>query len=197
MRAPHSLGLDNAPRYAYGVAAVLLLTVAFCLTLIVVVIPGLAAEARPPVSLLLQLVVFAGAAVILFYLRSSDATAALSVLALALSGMANAGPPGGVAWAGTGGALVTGLSWIAMPFAFPVIALAILYFPVKSGLLARRPWVHAIPWIAAAPMLVIGTSRALNLWGVNALAPVVSWSDANPVAFYGSFSAALAIYVFA
>ena len=197
MRGPHSLGLDNAPRYAYGVAGVLLLTVVFCITLIAIVIPELPPEARPPFSLLLQLIVFSGAAVILFYLRSSDATAALSVLALALSGVANAGPAGGVAWPGAGGEFVSGVAWIATPFAFPVIALAILYFPAKSGLLDRHPWVHAVPWVAAAPMLVIGTSRALHLWGLDALAPVVSWSGANPIVFYGSFSAALAINVLA
>ena len=58
------------------------------------------ADARPPAAQILQLIVFTGAAVVLFFLRSSDATAALSVLALALSGIANASPARGFVWSG-------------------------------------------------------------------------------------------------
>jgi predicted Ser/Thr protein kinase len=190
-------GPDRAPRVTLGVAALLGFTLLFCVALVGIVLPQLPAAARPPLSLIVQLLVFAGAAVILFLLRSSDATAALSVLALALSGMANAGPPRGVVWDVPFGAFVTGSAWIATPLAFPVIALAILYFPTRSGLLERRPWLQAVPWIAAAPMLVIGVGRALHLWGVPGLAGFVAWSEAHPLAFYGSFSAALAINVLA
>ena len=195
MRGPHALGLDNAPRYAYGVAGVLLLTLIYSVVQIGFVLPALPLEARSSIGQILQLLVFAGAAVVLFLLRSSDATAALSVLALALSGMANSGPPPGAEWTGPFGSFVTGLSWIAGPVAFPVIALAILYFPAKAPILDRFPLLHALPWITAAPMLVLGAARALHLWGVDALAPLTAWNASNPGVYYGAFSAALALNV--
>ena len=193
MRGPNVLGLDNAPKYAYGVAGVLVLTVAYAVVQIGIVRPAVPLALQVPAGQLVQLVVFTTAAIVLFLLRSSDATAALSVLALALSGIANSGPPGGAAWPGVAGEALTGLSWIAMPIAFPVIALAILYFPSKSPLLDRHPSLHAVPWLIASPMLVIATARALHLWGMSGLAEIVAWSAAHPGLFYGSFSAALAL----
>ena len=193
MRGPNVLGLDNAPRYAYAVAGVLVLTVAFAIVQIAIVRPTLPFADQVPPGQLVQLVVFTAAAIVLFLLRSSDATAALSVLALALSGIANSGPPAGSAWPGFAGEALTGISWFAMPIAFPVIALAILYFPSKAPLLDRHPSLHALPWLLAAPMLVIATARALHLWGINGLTEIVEWSAAHPGLYYGSFSAALAL----
>src|SRR5687768_7748485 len=140
MRESHVLGLDNTPRYAYAVAAVLLIAVAFSIVQISVR-PSLPADQQAPAGMVLRLIVFTGAATALFLLRSTDATAALCVLALALSGIANAGPPGDP-WEGIAGRALTGLSWIARAFAFPVIALAILYFPGRSPLLRRYPVLH-------------------------------------------------------
>ncbi len=197
MRGSKALDLDNAPRYAYAVAAVLLLTVGYCALQIGVVLPALPPEIRPARGMMVQLLVFTGAAIALFLLRSSDATAALSVLALALSGIANSGPPRGVEWDVPLGAVVTGISWIANPIAFPIIALAILYFPSRSALLDRYPAAYAVPWIAAAPMLVLGIGRTLHLWGVDALAPLTAWDDQHPGLFYGSFSAALTLNILA
>ena len=193
MRGPNVLGLDNAPKYAYGVACVLVLTVAYAIVQIGIVRPTLPAALQVPAGQLLQFVVFTAAAIVLFLLRSSDATAALSVLALALSAVANSGPPGGAVWPGVAGEALTGLSWMATPIAFPVIALAILYFPSKSPLLDRHPSLHAVPWLVASPMLVIGIARALHLWGMDSLAGIVEWSAAHPGVFYGSFSTALAL----
>src|SRR5687768_17621468 len=167
MRGPNVLGLDNAPRYAYAVAGVLVLTIAYAIVQIGIVRPALPSELQVPPGQLVQLVVFTVAATVLFMLRSSDATAALSVLALALSGIANSGPPGGAAWPGVAGEALTALSWIATAVAFPVIALAILYFPSKSPLLDRHPPLHALPWIVASPMLVLATARAFHLWGMS------------------------------
>ena len=193
MRAPQVLGLDNTPRYAYGVAAVLVLTLIYSFVHVGLVLPALAPPARVPTGMIVQLIVFTGAAIVLFLLRSSDATAALSVLALALSGIANSGPPPGSEWAVPFGPFVTGLSWIAGPIAFPVIALAILYFPSKAPLLDRYPQLHAVPWIAAAPMLALGGGKTLHLWGVGALAGLTAWDAAHPWLYSASFSVALAI----
>ncbi|MBA2303681.1 MAG: protein kinase [Acidobacteria bacterium] len=195
MRGPDVLGLDNAPRYAYAVAGVLLLTVTYSVVQIGLVRPDLPVQARTPTGMILQLVVFTGAAIVLFLLRSSDATAALSVLALALSGLANSGPARGVDWNVPFGAFVTGISWAAGPVAFPIIALAILYFPSKSGLLDRYPVLHTVPWIAAAPMLVLGFGKTLHLWGVDALGWLTAWDRDHPGLYYTSFSVALAINI--
>ncbi len=196
MRDSHALGLDNTPRYAYAVAAVLLIAVAFSIFQIAVVRPDLPLEQRAPLGMLIRLVVFTGGAIVLFLLRSSDATAALSVLALALSGVANAGPPG-EPWHGVIGRGLTGLSWIARAFAFPVIALAILYFPARSPLLRRYPVLHAIPWMAAAPMLVIGVGKALHLWGLDIFSGVTAWSAAHPGVYAASFATALLVNLLA
>jgi eukaryotic-like serine/threonine-protein kinase len=195
MRAPRALGLDNAPRYAYGVAGVLVLALVYAAVLIGILLPQVPVDARTPAGQILQLIVFTGAAIVLFFLRSSDATAALSVLALALSGIANASPARAFVWSGRFGEFVTGTSWIAGPVAFPVVALAILYFPSKSPLLNKYPALHTVPWITAAPMLVLGVARALHQWGFDALAPVVAWDASHPALYYASFSAALAVNV--
>ena len=196
MRDANVLGLDNTPRYAYAVAAVLLIAVAFASLQIGFVRPALPADQQAPLGMLARLVVFTGAAILLFLLRSSDATAALSVLALALSGVANAGPPAD-AWDGVAGRGLTGLAWIARAFAFPVIALAILYFPARSPLLGRYPFLHTVPWLAALPMLVIGAGKALHLWGVDAFSGLSAWSAAHPGIYGASFAAALAVNLLA
>jgi serine/threonine-protein kinase len=185
------LGLEKTPRYAFLVAGVLLLALLYCVLQIGVVRPALPPELRTPAGLVLQLVVFTGAAIALFLLRSTDSTAALSVLALALSGIANAGPARGVEWDVRFGALLTAAAWMATPIAFPVIALAILYFPARSALLDRYPWVHALPWIASAPMLLIGIAKSLLLFGIDTLQPVAVYDDLHPWVFYWSFAVAL------
>lgn len=196
MRDAHVLRLDTTPPYAYAVAAVLLIAVAFSILQIAVVRPALPADQQASIGMIVRLLVFTGAAIVLFLLRSTDATAALSVLALALSGVANAGPPD-EPWEGVAGRALTGLSWIARAFAFPVIALAILYFPARSPLLRRYPILHVGPWIAALPMLAIGAGKALHLWGVEAFAGVTAWSAAHPGVYAASFAAALAINLLA
>ena len=49
--------------------------------------------------------------------------------------------------------VLTVFAWVASPLAFPTIALAILYFPTRSRLLDRYPWLHAVPLLAAAPLV--------------------------------------------
>ena len=101
--------------------------------------PDRAEWARRHLGMIVQLVVFTGGALVLLVLRSNDLTAALSVLALALSAVGGGGPllgventiPLGV------GHVLTVFAWMASPLAFPIIALAILYFP--SRVAAPRP----------------------------------------------------------
>jgi hypothetical protein len=146
---------------------------------------------------ILQVVVFIGAAIVLFALRSSDLTAALCVLALALSGVAAGGPLYGFEDRVPLGTGLTVFTWLAGPFAFPTIALAILYFPTPSPRLARYRMLHMVPFLAAAPMIAGGAMTALYLTGVDAARDAAVWDATHPGVFYASFAAALGINVVA
>lgn len=197
MRPAHAPGLDHAPRYVYGVAGVLLLALVYCAVHVGIVLPRLEPWQRPEWGQTAQLIVFTGAAILLFFLRSGDLTATLSVLALVLSGMANAGPGRDGTWDVLLGPALGGVAYIAGPVAFPIIALAILYFPTKSSLIARYPALQLVPWIVAAPMIVLGAARALAACGVGAADDLVRWDSRHPGVYYGSFAAALALNILA
>lgn len=146
---------------------------------------------------ILQVVSFVGAAAVLFVLRSSDLTAALSALALAFSGVAAGGPLYGMEDALPGGRLLTVFTWLAGPLAFPAIALAILYFPERSPRLTGFPALHVVPFLAAAPMIVTGTMTSLYLAGVDDALAGALWDARHPGAFYASVAAALSINILA
>ena len=152
--------------------------------------------ARAHVPRMLQVVAFITAAIVLFFLRSNDLTAALSVLALALSGVAAGGPLYGSEASLPFGRVLTVFTWLAGPFAFPVIALAILYFPTPSPRTHSRA-LHVLPFAAALPMIAGGTATALYLAGVEAARGAALWDASHPAVFYGSFAAALGINVLA
>ncbi len=153
--------------------------------------------ARAHLGMVVQVIVFTAAALVLLVLRSSDSTAQLSVLALALSAVAGGGPLLGAEQVFPLGAgkVLTVFAWLAGPLAFPIIALAILYFPSPSPLLKRHPWLHAVPFIAAAPMIVLATATSLYLVGRESMRDLALWDAAHPAAYYGSFALALAINV--
>ena len=142
-------------------------------------------------GMLVQTLVFTAAAVALLLLRSSDLTAHLSVLALALSGVAGGGPllgaelslPLGL------GRLLTVFTWLAGPIAFPIIALAIGYFPTPSPLLNRYRWLKVVPFATAAPMIATATATALYLVGVNALRDAAVWDATHQGVYFTSFAA--------
>jgi eukaryotic-like serine/threonine-protein kinase len=153
--------------------------------------------ARAHLGMIVQVFVFTLAAIVLLALRSSDPTALLSVLALALSGVAGGGPLLGVEHALPFGLwrVLTVFAWMAGPLAFPIIALAIVYFPSPSPLIRRRRWLVAVPFLVAAPMLVLAACTSLYLVGVDGMRDAAAWDAANPWAYYGSFAAALALNV--
>jgi hypothetical protein len=152
---------------------------------------------RAHLGMVVQVIVFTAAALVLFVLRSGDLTAQLSVLALALSAVAGGGPLLGAEQVVPLGAgrVLTVFAWLAGPLAFPIIALAILYFPSPSPLLKRYPWLHAVPFVAAAPMIVLAAATSLYLVGVESMRDLALWDAAHPGAYYGSFALALAINV--
>jgi eukaryotic-like serine/threonine-protein kinase len=155
-----------------------------------------ASTSRRP-GMIVQTVVFTAAALVLLLLRSSDLTAQLSVGALALSAVGGGGPllgaervlPPGLDRA------MTVFTWLAGPFAFPVIALAVLYFPTPSALLRQHRWLHAVPLLAAAPMIALATATSLYLVGVDRLLDAAVWDATHAGAYFASFAAGLAINV--
>ena len=155
--------------------------------------------ARAHLGMIVQVLVFTIGAIVLLALRSRDLTAQLCVVALALSGVAGGGPLHGVenGWPLGLGRVLTVFAWLAGPLAFPVIALAILHFPSPSPLLAGRRWLYAIPFIAAAPMLMLATATSLYLVGVDGMRDAALWDAAHPGVYFGSFALALGINVLA
>jgi predicted Ser/Thr protein kinase/GAF domain-containing protein len=149
-------------------------------------------------GMIVQLIVFTAAALVLFALRSYDLTASLCVLALALSAVAGGGPLFGTeGHIPLVGSVLTVFSWLASPFAFPVIALAILHFPTRSPLLGRYPILQAVPLLAAAPMILPALGTSLFLIGIESMKPMAVWDATHPGVFYASFAAALGINVLA
>lgn len=150
------------------------------------------------VGMIVQIVVFTGAAIALFLLRSNDLTAGLVVLALALSGVAGGGPLLGVE---RGipflGPVLTVFAWLAMPLAFPIITLAIGYFPSRAPLLTRYPVLHLVPLAAAIPLVLPAVGTSLYLAGVDRLADLARWDAAHANVFYASFVTALSLNVVA
>jgi eukaryotic-like serine/threonine-protein kinase len=153
--------------------------------------------ARRHVGSIVQVLVFTVGALVLLVLRSQDVTAGLAVTALALSAVAGGGPLFGVEHVIPFqlGSVLTLFAWIAGPLAFPVIALAILYFPARSPLLAQHPWLHAVPFFVALPMLVAGVGTGLYLSGVDGARTIAVWDALHPGAYFAAFAAALAINV--
>ena len=142
--------------------------------------------------------VFTGAAALLLLMRSYDLTAGLCVLALAFSGVGGGGPLlGEERILPFGSSALTVFAWIASPLAFPTIALAILYFPTRSRLLDRMPWLHAVPIVAALPLFVPALGTAFFLAGVDAARGVAVWDATHPGVYYAAFACALAINVLA
>ena len=149
-------------------------------------------------GMIVQVIVFTGAAILLFLLRSNDMTATLVVLALALSGVAGGGPLlGAERGIPVLGPFLTVFAWMASPLAFPIIALAILYFPSRSPLLTRYRSLHLVPIAAALPMIVPAIGTAFYLAGADVMAGVARWDAAHGNVFYASFAAALGINVLA
>lgn len=156
-----------------------------------------AAWARAHLGMIVQVLVFTIAAIVLLALRSRDLTAQLCVVALALSGVAGGGSLHGVenGWPLGLGRILTVFAWLAGPLAFPVIALALLHFPSPSPLLARRRWLYAVPFVAAAPMLGLATATSLYLIGVDGMRDAALWDAAHPGVYFGSFALALGLNV--
>ena len=147
--------------------------------------------------MIVQMSVFTGAAVLLLLMRSYDVTAGLCVLALAFSAVGGGGPLLGAERALPLHQVLTVFAWIASPLAFPTIALAILYFPTRSKTLDRHPWIHAVPLLAAAPLVGPALMSGLYLAGVESARGVAVWDATHQHVYYAAFATALGINVLA
>jgi GAF domain-containing protein/predicted Ser/Thr protein kinase len=146
---------------------------------------------------LLQMIAFIGCAAILLALRPRGPTARLAIAALIWSGVGTIGPLNGAEAALPPGLrqVMTMFVWMALPFAFPTIALAIEYFPRRSDLLNARPWLHVVPYVVALPLIIPALLTGLFVCGVDSLAGAAAWDAAHPALFFGTFAAGLAINI--
>jgi len=93
------------------------------------------------------------------------------------------------------GDLLLLFGWLVTPFAFPIIGLAVLYFPSKAPLLDRYPWVRGALVALPAPMFVISLAAAAFLLGLDAALAPLAWLAAHGWLFDASFAVALAANV--
>jgi hypothetical protein len=146
---------------------------------------------------IVEMISIVGAALVLLLLRPRGATALLVVSTLACAGTSGGGSLLG-AELGLPAVLsvpLTVFAWLAMPITFPLIAIAILYFPGKSGVLVRHPWLHAVPVAAALPMVIPAAGTALFLAGADGMIGAAVWDASHPGVFYWSFAAGLLLNI--
>ncbi len=148
-------------------------------------------------GLLIQLTIFIACSVALLVLRPRDLSARLAIASLVFAGSATGGVLLGAELVLPTGfrQVMTIFSWIALPVASPVISYAIAYFPRKSGLLVRHPWLYALPLLTAAPMFASCLTSGLFVAGVERLAPLVAWDVTHPTLFFAAFAIALSVNV--
>lgn len=147
---------------------------------------------------LLQAAAFLAGAVTLVALGAHGTTATLMTLALATAAIANSGPLLGAESAlPVLGPLLLLFTWLVTPLSFPVIGLAVLYFPQRAGILDRGTGTGIVValGLAAMPMLSTSLASAAFLMGADAVLPLLTWLAARPWIFDLSFAAALAANV--
>ena len=148
---------------------------------------------RTHLSPLVQMAAFLAGAVVLIALGARGMTATLMTLALVATAIANGGPLLGAERAvPLVGEIVLVFGWLATPLAFPIIGLAVLYFPTRAPILDRYPWIYAALMALAAPMLAVSLLSAAFLLGIDAARPLLGWFAAHGWTFEASFALALA-----
>ena len=139
-----------------------------------------------------QVTAFLAGAATLLFLGASGTTAMLMTLALIATAVANRGPLLGTEAAlPVVGPLLLLFNWVVTPLSFPVIGLAILYFPHKAEILTTRPWIVPALAVTALPMLVISMTSAAFLLGADGVLPALVWLAERPWTFDASFALAL------
>ncbi len=135
-------------------------------------------------------------ATVLVVLGVSGTTAAFVTLALIATAAANAGPLLGSHNAvPILGPVVLWFNWLITPLSFPIIGLAVLFFPSRAEILDRHKWIVPAVLAAAVPMLVISVASAAFLSGVDAALPALAWFGMHGWTFEASFALCLAVNV--
>jgi len=143
-----------------------------------------------------QMTAFLAGAAVLLALGAHGSTAALMTLALIVTAAANGGPLLGSAQAfPLLGPLLLIFNWIITPLSFPIIGLAVLYFPHRSEILGRHRWIVPAVIGAAVPMLLIGVVSAAFLLGGEAALPALTWIAERAWTFDACFALGLAANV--
>jgi predicted Ser/Thr protein kinase len=143
-----------------------------------------------------QVTAFLAGAAVLLALGAHGSTALLMTLALIGTAAANGGPLLGAAQSlPLLGAVLLAFTWIVTPLSFPVIGLAVLYFPHRADILDRRRWLVPAVLATALPMFVISVLSAAFLAGADGVLPALAWLAERTWTFEASFAAALAANV--
>ena len=97
----------------------------------------------------------------LIALGAHGTTATLMTLALIATATANSGPLLGVACrrAGASARCCSIFNWLITALSFPIIGLAVLYFPHRAEILDRHKWIVPAVIAASLPMFVIGVGH--------------------------------------
>jgi len=145
---------------------------------------------------LLQLAAFLAGACALLALGAHGTTASLMTLALIVTGAANSGPLlGSDAALPALGPLLLVFNWLITALSFPIIGLAVLYFPHRAEILDRHRWIIPAVIAASLPMFVIGAVTAAFLSGADAVLPAMSWIATHGWAFGVAFAVPLGVNV--
>ena len=158
--------------------------------------PPWSAWFRQHLAPLTQMAAFLAGACVLIGLGAHGTTAALMTLALILTATANSGPLlGSHAVVPIIGPVILIFNWLVTALSFPIIGLAVLYFPSRAEILDRRTWIVPAVIAAALPMFVIGTVTAAFLSGADAALPALSWLSLRGWTFDAAFAIPLAVNV--
>jgi hypothetical protein len=145
---------------------------------------------------LVQMTAFLTGAAVLLLLGAHGTTAALATLALIATAVANSGPLLGSHQAvPIIGPVILWFNWLITPLSFPIIGLAVLYFPSRAEILDRQKWVIPAVVAACAPMLIISIASAAFLSGADAALPALAWFATHGWTFEASFALCLAVNV--
>jgi hypothetical protein len=143
-----------------------------------------------------QMIAFLIGAGVLLALGAHGTTALLMTFALIATATANSGPLlGSHAVVPVVGPLLLIFNWLVTALSFPIIGLAVLYFPHRGEILDRHRWIVPAVCAASLPMLVIGVVTAAFLSGADAALPALTWLASHGWTFQVSFGIALAANV--
>ena len=145
---------------------------------------------------LAQMAAFLAGAAVLMLLGAHGTTATLATLALIATAAANSGPLlGSHQVVPIIGPVVLWFNWLITPLSFPLIGLAVLFFPSRAPILDRHRWIVPAVIAACVPMLIIGITSAAFLSGFDGALPALAWFATHGWTFEASFAFCLAVNV--